>query len=442
MAGLARVPNYGIGRTSGPDTPVDESGVRTCIARCHALLSDRGAVPEALAGDVLAAYRSLAATARTALIDQLALKFSAEPAALRRAAEEYLRHPFDTTLMELQRAAEAPRRELFLRVNAARGGTGFLVDLREHLLQGLGGHPTWAAVEADLSHVLKSVFNRGLLEFHQIDWETPAPVLEKLIQYEAVHEICDWSEMRRRLEADRRCYAFFHPAWPGEPLIFAELALTRGMSTKVQPLLDPESPVLDANSCDCAIFYSISSCQQGLRGFALGYALISRVIDHLRVELPRLTTFATLSPIPGFRPWLSALASSPDGPPGLAAIMAKLNESGWSADPGVSAELEAELVPLCARYLLYAKHEGEPADPVARFHLANGARLRRVNWLSDISRAGMRRSAGLTANYVYLPASLPKSLPPASFDPPRGTHRQSANRRKMWGLAQTMRRSP
>jgi malonyl-CoA decarboxylase len=395
----------GIGGTSGPNTSVNETdAVRTCITCCHALLSNQGAVLEARrADDVLAAYCSLADTARAAVLDQLAAKFSAEAAPLRRAAGMYLRHPSDTTLVELQRAAVAPRQELFLRINGARGGTSFLVDLRQHLLQGLGGHPSWAAVEADLARVLKGVFNRGLLEFHHIDCETPVPVLKKLIEYEAVHEIRDWCEMRRRLQADRRCYGFFHPAWPGEPLVFTEVALTRGMSTKVQPLLDPETPVLDADSCDCAIFYSITNCQQGLRGFALGQALIGRVLDHLRAELPRLTTFATLSPVPGFRPWLSALASSPDGSPVLAALMAKLNESDWSADPRVSRELEAELVPLCARYLLYAKHEGEPADPVARFHLANGARLERVNWLSDMSRAGMRRSAGLTANYVYHP---------------------------------------
>jgi malonyl-CoA decarboxylase len=392
----------GIDGTSGPDTSVDETdAVRTCITRCHALLSNRGAVLERRrADDVLAAYRSLSDT-RAAVLDQLHVKFSAEPAALRRAAEMYLGHPSDTTLVELQRAAEAPRQELFRRINGARGGTSFLVDLRRHLLQDLGGHPTWAAVEADLARVLKGVFNPGLLEFHHIDCETPVPVLRKLIQYEAVHEIRDWREMRRRLQPDRRCYGLFHPAWPGEPLIFTEVALTRGMSTKVQPLLDPAAPVIGADSCDCAIFYSITNCQQGLRGFALGQALIGRVVDHLRTELPRLTTFATLSPVPGFRPWLSALASSPGGSPVLAALMAKLNKSDWFADPRVSRELEAELVPLCARYLLYAKHGGEPADPVARFHLANGARLERVNWLSDMSRAGMRRSAGLTANYVY-----------------------------------------
>jgi malonyl-CoA decarboxylase len=186
--------------------------------------------------------------------------------------------------------------------------------------------------------------------------------------------------------------------------------------------------VLDADSCDCAIFYSITNCQQGLRGFALGQALIGRVVDHLRAELPRLTTFATLSPVPGFRPWLSALASSPDGSPVLAALMAKLKESDWSTDPRVSRELEAELVPLCARYLLYAKHEGEPADPVARFHLANGARLERVNWLSDMSRAGMRRSAGLTANYVYHPIDLERS----NQANPRKPNEASPHQSKDW----------
>jgi malonyl-CoA decarboxylase len=357
-------------------------------------------------------YCSLYPVARAIFFEGLADEFSTEPSAVGSAAEDDIRNPSDATLMELRRAGEAPRQELFLRLNAAREGTRLLVDMRQHLLEGLRDRPSWAVVEADLAHVLKSVFNRGVLEFHQIDWETSAPVLEKLMLYEAVHKIHDWPDLRRRLEADRRCYAFFHPAWPGEPLIFTEVALTRGMSATITPLLDPESPVLDTDGCDSAIFYSISNCQPGLRGFAFGNALIGRVVDDLRARLPQLRTFATLSPIPGFRPWLSALASSPNGSPSLDALMKKLTGSsplGWLADERLSAELEAALVPLCARYLLHAKQGAEPADPVARFHLANGARLQRVNWLSDVSRAGMDRAAGLTANYIYCPTNLERN---------------------------------
>lgn len=392
-------------------TLADEAAdVRHAVARCHDLLSDRAEVPGTrLANDVLASYASLAPAARAAFFYSLIHEFSADPVALQRAAEGYVRSPSDATLLGLRRAGESPRQELFLRLNAAHGGTGLLVHMREHLLQGLRDHRSWAVVEADLNHVLKAIFNRGLLEFHQIDWETPAPVLEKLMQYEAVHAIHDWREMRRRLEADRRCYAFFHPAWPDEPLVFTEVALTRGVSTKVQPILDPESPVLETDTCDAAVFYSITNCQPGLRGFSFGNPLIGRVVDELRAQLPRLRTFATLSPIPGFRRWLSALVSSLENPSSVARLLAKVNSSGWSGDPTVAAELEHELLPLSARYLLHAKHGTDPADPVARFHLANGARLRRVNWLSDVSRAGMERSVGLTANYVYYPTNLERN---------------------------------
>jgi malonyl-CoA decarboxylase len=331
-----------------------------------------------LTGDVLAAYGLPDAAAPDALLDRLADVF----------------------------AAEGRLQELFLQITEARDGPGFLVEIRRHLLQGLGAHPSWAAVEGGLIHVLKSAFNLGRLEFRRMDKHTPAPVLEKLIQYEAVHHIRGWRELRRRLEADRRCYGFFHPDWPGEPLAFTEVALTCGMSSMVQPLLDPESPVLGVDSCDCAIFYSVTNCREGLRGFALGSALIARVVDALRAELPGLRTFATLSPIPGFRTWLSALAKSPDRFPGIVTLVAKLDESGWSEDARAAAELERDLMPLCALYLLHAKEGTDPADPVARFHLANGARLRRINWLSDVSPAGLRRSAGLTANYVYHPTDL------------------------------------
>ena len=238
------------------------------------------------------------------------------------------------------------------------------------------------------------------------DRHTPVPVLNKLIHYEAVHQIHGWRDLWRRLETDRRCYAFFHPAWPGEPLVFTEVALTRGMSPKLQPLVDPTSPVIDAESCDCAMFYSITNCHTGLRGFAFGGALIGCVVDVLGAELPRLRTFATLSPIQGFRPWLSDLAKSRDRFPGIATMVAKLDVSDWFENTYATAELERELMPLCALYLLHIKEGTAPADPVARFHLANGARLRRVNWLSDVSPAGLRRSAGLTANYLYHPADL------------------------------------
>ena len=388
----------------------EKASVRRAAEQCHSLLSDCGEVPGSrLADDVLAGYVSLDPAGRSAFFDVLAREFSADPAVLQRAAEGYARKPSDAALLDLKRAGDSPRLELFLRLNTAHGGTGLLVHMREQLLQGLRNHPGWATIEADLAQVLKSIFNRGLLEFERIDGDTPAPVLEKLIQYEAVHAVHDWREMRRRLEADRRCYALFHPAWPGEPLIFTEVALTRGVGTKVQPILDPASPIDDPDACDAAVFYSITNCQSGLRGLSFGGGLIGRAVDELRAQFPRLRTFATLSPIPGFRPWLSALAGSLEDPSKVIAVLAKIDSGAWRNDRRAAAELEHDLLALGSHYLLHAKRGADPADAVARFHLANGARLQRVNWLSDMSRAGVERSVGLTANYIYYPTDLQRN---------------------------------
>lgn len=380
------------------------------IARCHDLLSDRAEVPgNRIAGDVLAAYPSLDAVARAAFFDALLQEFSVEPGALRRAAEDYVRAPSEAALLALRHAGEAPRHELFYRLIAAHGGTARLVSMRADLLADIRQHPSWRLVETDLADVLKSNFNSGLLEFQQIDEETPSAVLEKLIQYEAVHAIHSWREMRRRLEADRRCYAFFHPAWPDEPLIFTEVALTRGFRTKVGPILDPESPVQDIDGCDTAIFYSITNCQPGLKGLSFGNLLIGRAVDKLRGELPRLRTFATLSPIPGFRTWLKGLAGTLGPRSTVALLTARVDTPGWLENDALATELGRDLLPLCAYYLLHAKEGVHPADPVARFHLANGARLRRVDWLSDVSAAGLDRSISLMANYLYHPADLERN---------------------------------
>jgi malonyl-CoA decarboxylase len=235
----------------------------------------------------------------------------------------------------------------------------------------------------------------------RIDWHTSAIVLEKLIQHEAVHQIQGWRDLRRRLEADRRCYAFFHPALRDEPIIFIEVALTHGMSTKVQALLNPETPVFDPSSADCAMFYSITNCQEGLRGVSFGSFLIKKVAVDLAKEFPRLRVFATVSPIPAFRDWLLEAAQSQEYGPRLRPLVARLAEPNWPADKKLSGELERELMPLCAYYLLLVKRGKEPVDSVARFHLRNGARLERINWLGDTSPVGMQRSAGMMVNYVY-----------------------------------------
>ncbi len=374
-------------------------GARRAISLCHALLSERGEVSGArLAREALVAYESLDESALGFFFDLLVKEFSPDPEEVGRAADAYRRDPSQANLVRLQRAVEPPRQELFRRLNMAAGGTGVLVEMRRRLLKTLAGRPHYAGIDADLAHLLGSWFNRGFLVLQRIDWRTPAMVLEKLIQYEAVHAIQGWPDLRRRLQADRRCYAFFHPALPEEPIIFIEVALTRGMSARVQPLLDLDSPVADPASANCAIFYSITNCQEGLRGVSFGNLLIKQVAEDLGREFPRLKTFATLSPIPGFRKWLAATA---DGCPQVAELVSRLEAPRWFEDRAVAREMQRQLVRLCAYYLLHAKQGTEPLDPVARFHLGNGARLEKLNWLGDTSEIGMRRSAGLMVNYVY-----------------------------------------
>ena len=378
---------------------------RGAASICHVLQSQRGEGSGAfIAREALAAYQSLDEPALEVFFTILVKEFSLDPEAVGRSADAYRKEPSAVNLVRLQRAVESPRQELFRRLNIAPGGIGVLLEMRRRLLRGLAEHPHWADIETDLAHLFRSWFNRGFLVLQRIDWRTSALVLEKLIQYEAVHEIQGWHDLRRRLQADRRCYAFFHPALPDEPVIFIEVALTHGMSAKVQPLLALDSPVVDPASADCAIFYSITNPQEGLRGISFGNLLIKQVAEDLGREFPRLKTFATLSPIPGFRKWLASGTGLREGDPRhaeLAALLAKLDVQDWFKDKARAAEILKQLTRLCAYYLLHVKQDDEPLDAVARFHLGNGARLERLNWLGDISAAGMRRSAGLMANYVY-----------------------------------------
>ncbi len=386
-------------------TPAAKTGsradrhTRRTVSLCHALLSERGeASGAALAREALAAYRMLAGPALSAFFDVLAEEFSPDPQAVGEAADAYRQDPSPAKLIRLQQAVEAPRQELFRRLNLASGGTPALVEMRRRLLRELKAQPHWAGIDADLAHLLASWFNRGFLSLQRIDWRTPALVLEKLMQYEAVHEIQGWRDLHRRLAADRRCFAFFHPALPDEPIIFIEVALTKGMSGQVQPLLDPDSPVIDPAGANAAIFYSITNCQEGLRGISFGNFLIKQVAEDLGREFPRLKTFATLSPIPGFREWLAETAATHAE---LAELAGAPAETNWIERAGPGTRTQTELMRLCAYYLQQAKHGNEPADAVARFHLGNGARMERLNWLADSSKAGMARSAGLMVNYVY-----------------------------------------
>jgi malonyl-CoA decarboxylase len=374
---------------------------RKAVALCHALLSERGEVSGARrAREALALYQTLDEPGFGVFFSLLVKEFSPDPAKVGEAADVYRLQATYENFARLQRAVGSPRRELFRRLNVASGGIGVLLEMRRRLLRGLNDHPHWAAVEADLGSLFRSWFNRGFLVLQRIDWHTSAIVLEKLIQYEAVHEIHGWSDLRRRLQADRRCYAFFHPALPDEPVIFIEVALTHGLSAKAQPLLDPDSPAIDPAAADCAVFYSITNCQEGLRGISFGNLLIKQVAEDLGREFTRLKTFATLSPIPGFRKWLASGTGLAEGDPRsaeISALLARLDAADWREDKAVRRELSR----LCAYYLMHAKLGSEPFDPVSRFHLGNGARLERLNWLGDTSAAGMRRSAGMMVNYVY-----------------------------------------
>jgi malonyl-CoA decarboxylase len=388
--------------------PLPRSATRTSrktIALCHSLLSERGEVSGSrLAGEALDAYQGLDDRGRRAFFESLIREFSPDPHEVGRAGDAYRSDPSPEHLARLQKVVEPPRQELFRRLNQAPDGTRILVAMRSQVLQEADRTARLKPIAADLAHLFTSWFNRGFLVLRRIDWRTSAVILEKLIQYEAVHQIQGWHDLRRRLETDRRCYAFFHPALPDEPIIFIEVALTRSLSDKVQALLDPDSPVLDAESAEWAIFYSITNCQEGLRGVPFGSFLIKQVVEDVSKEFPRIKKFATLSPVPGFRKWLLEKVAALQASSKLATFanaIAKLDSPQWMEDETLRAELQRCLLPLSAFYLLQAKQNQEPLDPVARFHLKNGARLERINWLGDTSTSGLQRSAGLTANYVY-----------------------------------------
>jgi malonyl-CoA decarboxylase len=375
------------------------------ISLCNALLAESGEYAStALAREALSAYQALDERCRREFFELLARHYSPSPDAVSRAAAAFQAKPTPENLIELQAVVEPARQELFHRLNMAPGGTEALVEMRRQLLADLKERPEWRAVDADLMRVLRSWFNRGFLRLERIDWRTSALVLEKLIHYEGVHAIQGWRDLRRRLEADRRCFAFFHPQLPDEPIIFIEVALTRGMSAQVQPLLDIRSKVTAPADADCAMFYSITNCQEGLRGISFGNQLIKQVAEDLKREFPHLRRFATLSPIPGFRRWLEGASLQGEDQ----ALLERLGDPAWHLGE-IPEGLEKLLMRLCAYYLLKAKRGLEPLDPVARFHLGNGAALERLNWMGDSSESGITRSAGMMVNYVYWLDELEKN---------------------------------
>jgi malonyl-CoA decarboxylase len=295
------------------------------------------------------------------------------------------------------RSALVPSRVQLLRAfNSLPSGVKFLVELRADMLDALKAEPALAPLEADLKELLANWFDLGFLDMRRISWDAPASLLEKLGRYEAVHEMRGWSDLKNRLDVDRRCFAFMHPAMPDEPLIFVEVALTTEMSADMMTLLDQRAPVTDPALATHAIFYSISNCQRGLDGISFGNALIKRVVQELAREFRHLRTFVTLSPMPRFRDWLETQGGTTEVP-----LKAMFVNRGWSRDAGAAATLRIPLMQLAAHYLLEAKRGKRAFDPVAHFHLSNGARLERINWLADTSAKGMRESAGMMVNYLY-----------------------------------------
>lgn len=353
------------------------------------LLANLNSEPRVIvaASDVLNGYGALDDAGKRAFFDGLRDGFDPPADALAQAAQNWLKARDPDALEALSRAAEPPRQELLRRLNMAPGGTVRVVGMRADLLRLTGRDPGFARVDADFRHLLRSWFNRGFLQLVRIDWRSPALLLEKLIEYEAVHEIHDFNDLQRRvLPADRRCYAFMHPAMPDEPLIFVEVALTDGLPGSVQALIDEKRAALSPNDVDTAVFYSISNCQAGLAGISFGNLLIKNVVAELSRELPTLTTFVTLSPIPGLRTWLQQRADA--GEAGVKALL----------DDPQPAALSAQT----ARYLLLAKDaKGRPLDPVARFHLGNGAEAHRVIAGANTSARGKKQSLGMMVNYLY-----------------------------------------
>lgn len=372
------------------------------LEQCDTLLSNRGeASGVAYARRVLAGFAGLDPEQRLGFYRALATRYQPDLEAVKTAAADYTESQSPGRLRRLLQAVEPPRQELFRRLNLAPGGTAALVNMRQGLLTHLSEEPSLRAVDDDLVHLFGSWFNRGFLVLKRIDWHTPAQVLEKIIAYEAVHEINGWEELRRRVNpADRRCFAFFHPALGDEPLIFVEVALTRETPGSISEVLEDERAPLPIDEARTAVFYSISNCQKGLRGVSFGNFLIKQVAEELVAELPGLKRFVTLSPVPGLVDWLGA--PDPAGAQAAEAALELIEAPDWRRDEAVNAETRELLMPLAAHYLLEAKHtDGFPVDPVARFHLGNGASLYRIHWNGDVSVRGLGQSAGIMVNYLY-----------------------------------------
>ncbi|MDF1721683.1 MAG: malonyl-CoA decarboxylase [Minwuia sp.] len=405
---------------------VDLAGddLETIAKQIDACLDGRGGAVSARlrAAELGRAYLSLDQAGRLRFFTLLAERFDVDESMVDDAARDLSAADNDADRVlarrNLRRSLATPRVNLFRQFNSLDRGVKFLVDMRADLLRLLRDNPGLQGVEDDLQDLLRAWFDVGFLEMAQITFNSPASLLEKLIAYEAVHEIQSWADLKNRLDSDRRCFSFVHPNMPDEPLIFVEVALVNGIADNVHDLLDEAAPAMDPEQADTAIFYSISNCQRGLAGVGFGDFLIKRVVDRLSKRMPNLKTFATLSPVPGFRRWLGqqldgepivlsdaqarlikAIARETDVNQALRGL---LSNDNWPNDHDIEGALKEPLLALAARYLSLEKDSrGRPLDPVARFHLNNGARIERLNWLGDRSPSGLRQAAGMMVNYLY-----------------------------------------
>ncbi len=397
------------GRTTGA------TRAATLVDRCEELLTGRGeASGVALAAEILARYGQMKTGDRIAFFEALLETFGPDAGRLAKAIAAYTANPNEATVSELHGASEPRRQELFRRLNMAPGATADLVHMREHLMDALGRRRDLSPVDRDFGHLFSSWFNRGFLVLRRIDWATPANVLEKIIRYEAVHAIRDWNDLRARVDSpDRHCYAFFHPALVDEPLIFVEVALMRETPGAIAPILDQSREPIAPGTATTAVFYSISNCQRGLAGVSFGHFLIKQVVEEISREIPSLTTFVTLSPVPGFRKWLEDERRAESSTALTAAdrqMLQLLDTPEWVEQEAVRLELTPLMNALAAHYFLLAKtSKGRPVDPVARFHLGNGARLERINPMGDLSEKGVDQALGLMVNYRYVLSDIEKN---------------------------------
>ena len=363
------------------------------------------------------AYLCLNDTGRLRFLTLLAQDFGVDNEQIRTLASQVLESEAETAGIgklhqQLRNALRPAGLELLMQFNSLPSGVKFLVDMRSDLRR-LADRNDQSLKDLDksLKDLLRSWFDIGFLDLVRLSWATPAAVLEKLIHYEAVHKIRSWSDLKNRLQTDRRCFAFFHPRMPDEPLIFVQVALVKSLSDNIQQLLDESVPLEDPFEANTAIFYSISNAQSGLAGVGFGDFLIKRVVADLKQELPNIKTFSTLSPIPGLRRWIDKhaeddllLASERQALRKLASfttLSETLAKVSWHEDADLVAALQKPMMRLTAEYLVNAKQRNRAVDPVANFHLNNGARLERINWLADTSEKGFRESAGMMVNYLY-----------------------------------------